>query len=148
MRIALALGAAFVSAAGLYAYNTRGDEEVDPSARFTCTVASITDGDTWRCRETNAVGRQLRVRLSGVNARERDGTCNEGHPCPSAPPEAATAALTRLAAGQVLSCRGVGSTFSRIAAFCRRSDGVDLSCAMLETRTVARWDRHWRGHRC
>lgn len=140
--------ASALAAAGLNAYSVR-PAAADPSANsFTCTVASITDGDTFRCAETEATGRRLRVRLSGVNARERDGSCRSGHPCPAAPPQAATAALTGLAAGQVLSCRRVGFTHGRIAAFCRRADGRDLSCAMLQTATVARWNRHWGGHRC
>jgi len=143
----LALVSALVLASCGQAAADRANSVISANG-FTCTVASITDGDTWRCRETDTAGRQLRVRLSGVNARERDGSCGSGHPCPSAPPEAATAALTRLAAGQVLSCRRVGSTHGRIAAFCRRSDGVDLSCAMVASGTVARWDRHWGRHRC
>src|SRR3546814_5385241 len=46
---------------------------------FACTVASITDGDTFRCSELGDDGRQIRVRLSGVAARERDGSCSPGH---------------------------------------------------------------------
>lgn len=41
-----------------------------------------------------------------------------------------------------------GTTYNRIAAFCRTAAGVDLSCAMLDSGTVARLDRHWNGHRC
>lgn len=123
-------------------------DRVDSADSFTCTVASITDGDTWRCAERGPDGRQIRVRLAGVNAREVDGSCGVGHPCPVASAEDATTALAGLADGQVLTCQANGSTHGRIAAFCRRSDGLDLSCAMLETGTVARWDRHWRGHRC
>jgi endonuclease YncB( thermonuclease family) len=89
-----------------------------------------------------------RVRLAGVNAREIDGTCNNRTPCRTASADDAAAALDRLALGQVLSCIANGRSYNRIAAFCRRSYGVDLSCAMLESNTVARWDRHWRGHRC
>jgi endonuclease YncB( thermonuclease family) len=109
---------------------------------FSCTVASITDGDTFRCTDGT------RVRLSGIDARERDGSCAPGHPCASAPPEQATAALDRLIAGQTLACEPNGRTYNRVAAFCRRSDGVDVSCAMLASGTVAKWDRFWRGHRC
>lgn len=110
--------------------------------RFTCTVASITDGDTLRCTDG------ARVRIAGINAREHDGTCNVGAPCPAASSAEATAALSGLASGQVLSCEANGTTFNRIAAFCRNSAGVDLSCAMIHSGTLARWDRHWRGHRC
>jgi endonuclease YncB( thermonuclease family) len=115
---------------------------------FTCTVVDVTDGDTWRCAEIGADGRQIRVRLSGVAAREHDGTCSPGHPCPDASAEAATEELQRLVGGNRLNCSAVGITYGRVAAFCRRPDGVDLSCALLESGTVARWDRYWGAHRC
>ena len=117
-------------------------------ARFDCTVASVHDGDTFRCEQADAEGKQIRIRLSGVAARETNGSCGRGHPCPEASAEAATAALTELAAGEALTCRSEGRTYNRVAAFCRRADGVDLSCAMLASGTVARWDRYWRDHAC
>lgn len=119
-----------------------GAEPAAVPGGFTCTVASITDGDTLRCTDGK------RVRIAGINAREHDGTCNIGAPCPAASPHEATSALSALASGQVLRCKPNGRTYNRIAAFCRTSGGVDLSCAMLHSGTVARWDRHWRGHRC
>ena len=115
---------------------------------FSCTVASVTDGDTFRCAETGADGRQIRVRLSGVAARERDGSCSPGHPCPAASAEAATAELRRLALSEMLTCRDVGSTYGRVAAFCERPDGVDLSCAMVESGSALKWERYWDGHSC
>lgn len=115
---------------------------------FTCSVASITDGDTFRCEETDEQGRAIRIRLSGVAARETDGTCSPGHPCPDASAEAATAALSHLARGQTLACQKVGETYGRVAAFCKRSDGVDLSCAMVESGTALKWWRYWRFHTC
>lgn len=115
---------------------------------FTCTVASITDGDTLRCREADATGRQIRVRIAGIAARETDGTCQTGHPCPAASAESATAELSRLASGQRLTCQPNGMSYRRIAAFCRNPAGVDLSCAMIASGTAARWDRHMAGHRC
>lgn len=115
---------------------------------FTCTVASVTDGDTFRCQEADISGRQIRVRVSGIAARETDGSCSPGHPCPSATAEAATAALSRLITGQRLSCESAGRTHGRIAAFCRREDGTDISCAMVDSGTALRWDRHWGAHRC
>lgn len=119
----------------------------DPN-NFVCTVAAVTDGDTWRCLERGSDGRQLRVRLAGVNARETDGTCPGSAPCPAASEAEARAVLVPLIAGQVLQCQANGSTYGRRAAFCERSDGVDVSCAMLDSGTVALWPTHWRGHRC
>jgi endonuclease YncB( thermonuclease family) len=115
---------------------------------FDCTVAAVSDGDTFRCRETEADGRQIRVRLSGVAARERDGSCSPGHPCPEASAESAARELSALAEGRRLECRQVGATYGRRAAFCSREDGVDLSCAMVESGTAAVWPRHWGDHRC
>jgi endonuclease YncB( thermonuclease family) len=118
------------------------------SSSFECTVSSVTDGDTFRCAETGGDGRQIRVRVAGVAARERDGTCAPGHPCPSASAEAATNEMERLVAGQVLNCRANGTTYGRIAAFCQRRDGVDVNCAMVASGTALRWERYWNGHRC
>ena len=118
------------------------------SRSFSCTVASVTDGDTFRCAETGLDGRQIRVRLSGVAARERDGSCSTGHPCPDASSEAATAELKRLALGETLTCREEGRTYGRIAAFCSSPAAGDLSCAMVASGTAARWDRYWRDHSC
>jgi endonuclease YncB( thermonuclease family) len=115
---------------------------------FTCTVASVTDGDTFRCSETDADGRQIRIRLSGVSAREADGSCSPGHPCPAVSAEAAAAQLRHLALGQRLACEANGTSYRRVAAFCRTADGTDLSCAMVESGTAERWDRYWNGHRC
>ena len=115
---------------------------------FTCTVEQVTDGDTFRCREENERGGAIRVRLSGVAARESDGSCSPGHPCPSASAEAATAELRRLADGEALTCRPVGETYGRVAAFCRTTQGIDLSCAMVESGTVLKWRRYWGWHIC
>ena len=149
MRFVVALAAALAFTAGCYAYSGGGEADgATAGGTFPCTVASITDGDTFRCVERGSDGKQIRVRLSGVSARERDGSCSPGHPCPAASAEAATAELQRLALGQPLQCRNVGSTYGRIAAFCRRPDGLDLSCAMVASGTAARWDRYWGNHRC
>lgn len=119
------------------------------SGAFRCTVTSITDGDTLRCAEREADGNQIRVRLSGIAARERDGSCSPGHPCPAATPEEAAGTLATIVEGRALECSDEGRTHGRRAAFCRRvSDGLDVSCAMLESGTVERWEEHWRRHRC
>lgn len=109
---------------------------------FSCVVASVHDGDTMRCQDGT------RVRLSGIDAREANGSCAPGHPCADASADAATAALRQLALGQGFVCEDEGATYNRRAGFCRRSDGLDLSCAMLASGTVAKWGRYWKGHRC
>ncbi len=125
---------------------------------FTCTPTHVWDGDgpIW-CAEGP------HVRLSGVAAREMDGTCRRGHPCPEASPTQARDALVRLlggargsnstghviVAGPRLTCRSEGSAGgNRTSAWCRMPSGADLSCAMIRTGTVLRWDRYWKGPAC
>jgi endonuclease YncB( thermonuclease family) len=120
-------------------------EASGPSDTFGCSVASITDGDTFRCHEIGADGKQVRIRLSGVAARERDGSCTEGHPCPTASADEAAQELSRLAMGKQLRCRSMGTTYNRVAAFCSLPDGSDLSCSMVASGTVERWDKYWKG---
>lgn len=128
---------------GVYFYPHAGSAQAEDDS-FACTVAHITDGDTFRCAEADASGKQIRIRLSGVAARERDGSCTVGHPCPAASAEVATAEITRLAMGQQLQCRSVGSTYGRIAAFCTLPSGTDLSCAMVASGVVERWEKYWK----
>jgi hypothetical protein len=48
-----------------------------------------------------------------------------------------------------LTCRSEGrAEGNRTAAWCRLPSGADLSCAMIRTRTVLRWDRYWKGPAC
>jgi endonuclease YncB( thermonuclease family) len=147
MRLTLAFAASLIGIVGwLSLHNSAGAEETEHP--MPCTVFSITDGDTFRCAETGPDGKQIRVRLSGVAARERDDSCTPGHPCPTASAEAATAELSRLAAGKLLTCRPVGQTYGRVAAFCQRQDGLDLSCAMVESGTAEKWHKYWGDHSC
>ena len=125
---------------------------------FTCTPTRVWDGDgpLW-CAEGP------RVRLSGIAAREMDGTCRSNQPCPAATAEAARDALVRLIGtpvgksrerhvlvkGPALTCRSLGNgKGARTAAWCSSSRVGDLSCAMVATGTVLKWHRYWRGHRC
>lgn len=125
---------------------------------FACTPVRVWDGDgpIW-CAEGP------KIRLAGVAAREMDGSCRPGHPCPA---ESATGARDRLVAllggargrspeghvlvrGPTLQCRSTGSAGgSRTAAWCSSPRIGDLSCAMVRTGAVLRWERYWRDHRC
>ncbi|WP_137865103.1 MULTISPECIES: hypothetical protein [unclassified Sphingomonas] len=126
---------------------------------FACTPTHVADGDgpIW-CAEGP------RIRLAGIAARERDGSCRPGHPCPTASADAAMSALVGLLGGSRGRVRFGGARFdharvraptmrclssgngkgARTAAFCQLADGRNLNCAMLATRTVVRWDRYWR----
>jgi endonuclease YncB( thermonuclease family) len=125
---------------------------------FLCTPTAVWDGDgpVW-CEEGP------RLRIAGIAARELDGSCSAGHPCPDATAEQARAALVSLLGGQrgtlssghirvsarAMRCVSTGSAGgNRTGAFCSLPDGRDLSCAMLATRTVARWERYMGGRRC
>lgn len=125
---------------------------------FACTPTHVWDGDgpVW-CAEGP------RLRIAGIAAREIDGTCRNNQPCPQSSAIEARDALVQilggargtastghvLVSGPKLSCRPEGSAGgNRTAAWCRLSNGADLSCAMIRTRTVLRWDRYWKGPAC
>ena len=129
-------------------------QAVPAGETFRCTPTRVWDGDgpIW-CAEGQ------RIRLAGIAAREMDGTCSPGHPCPKASAEAARDGLARLVGrtngrsreghllvrGKPLTCRSAGSAKGkRVAAWCRTGAGVDLSCAMIQAGLAARWDRYWR----
>lgn len=125
---------------------------------FECTPVAVWDGDgpIW-CEEGP------RIRLSGIAAREMDGTCNKGHPCPATDALDARDALVALigdavgvgahghilVSGPTMLCTSDGSAGgNRTAAWCTSPKGGDLSCAMVQAGWAARWDRYWKGHRC
>lgn len=131
---------------------------VTAGATFTCTPTHVWDGDgpIW-CAEGP------KIRLSGIAAREMDGTCRSNQPCPDASAEDARDALVKLVGrpigksahghvlvrGEPLKCRSEGSgAGSRTAAWCVNAEGVDLSCAMASSGVALRWARYWDGHRC
>lgn len=103
--------------------------------RITCRVASVTDGDTLQCLDG------VRIRLHAVAARELDGSCSPGHPCPVASAEAATRELRRLAAGRTLSCSPTGRSYNRITAICWTPSGEEVNCAMVRSGTALLWTR-------
>lgn len=125
---------------------------------FECTPIRVWDGDgpIW-CLEGP------HVRLSGIAAREMNGTCNTNQPCPDANAIEARDTLVRLVGSQTgtspeghvlvmgptLTCRSTGGAGgSRTAAWCSSPVVGDLSCAMVESGTVLPWERYWRDHRC
>ena len=119
-----------------------------PDNEFICTPTAVWDGDgpIW-CREGP------KIRLAGIAARETDGSCRPGHPCPSASADEARSALVgllggekgHLATGHVriehapIRCTAVGTSYDRVVAACELSDGRDLSNEMIESGTVLPW---------
>lgn len=159
MKLALASVAAAVALTSCGpATANQSDNAPQAGSAFTCTPIRVWDGDgpIW-CREGP------RIRLAGIAAREIDGTCRAGHPCPTASAEAAREALARLlgrvtgtapeghllVSGPALACRSDGSAGgNRTAAWCVSPVHGDLSCAMVASGMALRWDRHWGRHRC
>lgn len=125
---------------------------------FACTPTRVWDGDgpIW-CAEGP------RIRVSGIAAREIDGSCRSNQPCPKASAEQSRDALARLIGqprgtspqghvlvrGPTMTCRSVGSGGgNRTAAWCVSPKSGDLSCAMVRSGHALRWDRFWGKHRC
>lgn len=125
---------------------------------FNCTPTAVWDGDgpIW-CAEGP------RIRLAGIAAREMDGTCRPGHPCPASTGRAARDHLVKLLGGSRgalptghvtvrgprLSCVSEGSAGgARTAAWCSAPALGDLSCRMVKSGHALRWDRYWRGRKC
>lgn len=131
---------------------------IAPGGTFACTPTRVWDGDgpIW-CAEGP------RVRLAGIAAREMDGSCRPGHPCPTA---SATASRDRLVSllggargaaesghilvrGPRLTCVSDGSAGgNRTAAWCKVPGGASLNCEMIASGHAAKWHRYWRDHRC
>lgn len=105
-----------------------------PAYDFACDVAYVNDGDTLRCRDGT------RVRLHAIAARETDGSCSPGHPCPAASAAMSRAALTGLA-GHRITCIQTGTSFDRVTAICHNGTGVEINCAMVERGAALIWDR-------
>ena len=103
---------------------------------FSCKVEGVHDGDGPIYCDSG-----LKIRLTAIAARELDGTCTEGHPCPASSAEAATLALTRLVEGQTLTCEATGTTYGRVAAWCWREDGREVNCEMVRSGTALHWVR-------
>lgn len=105
-----------------------------PAYDFACDVAHVNDGDTLRCQDGK------RVRLHAIAARETDGSCSPGHPCPATSAAMSRAALTELA-GRRITCIQTGTSYERVTAICRNASNVEINCAMVERGAALIWDR-------
>nr|WP_254054278.1 hypothetical protein [Sphingorhabdus sp. EL138] len=143
---------------GLIELLLMGSTIVGAGQSFECTPTRVWDGDgpIW-CAEGP------RVRLSGIAAREMDGTCSTGHPCPKASAKEARDALVKLVGkpsgrsreghvlvyGPTLKCRSDGGAGGkRTAAWCVSPISGDLSCAMVKGGWALKWSKYWKTHRC
>lgn len=99
---------------------------------FSGRVTRIVDGDTFWISS-----RDVRIRVWGLDAPE---TSQAGG-------AAATAALTRLTAGQTLQCRQRDiDRYERIVGQCFLPDGRDITAAMIATGTATEYCRFSRNH--
>ena len=91
---------------------------------FDCTPTAVWDGDgpIW-CAEG------AHIRLSGIAAREMDGTCRPGHPCPAAGPIAARDHLVAL-----LGKRSQPWVLALSAQAARRVNDVPMTVVCRDTR--------------
>ena len=119
---------------------------------FLCTPVAVWDGDgPIRCDEGP------RIRLAAIAAREIDGTCRRGHPCPKASGPAARDHLVQLLGGArgrtkeghvlvgggKLRCRSEGADrYGRTVAWCSAPGVGDLSCAQVSAGMALRWRRY------
>ena len=105
-----------------------------------CIVASVTDADTIRCTDRTA------IRIAGINAREKDGSCRRNAPCPPMRHAQAKPIVERLTLRRRLVCQPVGTSYRRVVARCTLPDGRSLSCAVIAAGAAVRWDRYWLGY--
>jgi endonuclease YncB( thermonuclease family) len=82
---------------------------------FSCTVASITDGDTFRCTDGK------KIRIHGIDAPEMD--TQQG--------PASKVALAQILSGKVVVCEQNGTSYDRIVATCLL-DGQDIAALMVQ----------------
>jgi endonuclease YncB( thermonuclease family) len=138
---------------------------------FLAMVAIVPSGETFQCTPTRVwdgdgpiwCSEGARIRLSGIAAREMDGTCRKNHPCPKAGAEDARDALVRLIGkpigrsreghilvkGPTMTCKSEGGAGgNRTSAWCISPVGGDLSCGLVNGGWALRWSRYWKTHQC
>lgn len=118
-----------LAAAAPHAQQWAGDRP-----RFSCRVANVHDGDTFRCTDGT------RIRLAAIDAPEMPGACQPRRACAPGDPLRSKAALERLISGRTVECQPTGTTYNRIAAWCSVG-ATDLSCAMLRGGQAIRLPR-------
>lgn len=142
----LVIGAIVIAAVAFVIVNAVQDitpTEVNTAtgSHFSCTVLSVYDGDgPINCAEVDGEGKQVSVRLRGIEAREPDNSC-QADVCPQMSGQEAKAILTRLAVGQ-LQCESFGPSYNRVDSSCTSPSGVDISCELIRTGAAVRWPEY------
>ena len=118
-----------------------GIETVDTTIgrSFPCTVVKVMDGDgPIICDEQDKAGRQVQVRLRGIEARDGDGNCRIAQGCPEMNWQEARAVLIRIA-GARMNCVSHDAYRDRVDAFCTTPAGVDVNCELVKMGAAVRW---------
>lgn len=96
-----------------------------------CTIALVVDADTIRC------ARGERIRLAGISALERDGSCNSAPDCPTMRHGQAKPIAERLALNRTLKFTVHGRSGKRIVA-----DNRWLRCNLVRSGAAVEWRRY------
>jgi len=153
-----AIASMIVVSAALGLPPAKAVEIVGAGKSFKCTPVAVWDGDgpIW-CAEGP------RIRISGVAAREMDGTCRANQPCPAVGALEARDRLVKLFGGATgklktghITVKGLAMTCIseggaggiRTAAWCKSPVFGDLSCAVVVSGGAVRWSRYWGNHSC
>jgi endonuclease YncB( thermonuclease family) len=118
-----------------------GIQTVDTSTgrAFPCTVVKVMDGDgPVICEEEDQSGRQVQVRLRGIEARDGDGNCRLAQGCPEMNWQEARAVLVRIA-GPRMNCVSHDTYRDRVDSFCSTPSGVDIACELVKMGAAVRW---------
>ncbi len=118
-----------------------GIETVDTATgrSFPCTVVKVMDGDgPVICEEQDRSGRQVQVRLRGIEARDGDGGCRLAQGCPEMNWQEAKAVLIRVA-GARMNCVSHDVYRDRVDSFCSNLSGVRVNCELVRMGAAVRW---------
>lgn len=121
---------------------------VPSGTSFQCDAIRVWDGDG-----PILCAGGVKIRLHNIAAREIDGSCRPGHPCPKASGIAARDHLVKLLGGErgrtsdghiivgaKLTCQSYGwAKGSRTAAECSAPGVGNISAAMVRDGYAARW---------
>lgn len=101
-----------------------------------CVVAAVPDADTIRCADGS------KIRLAGVSALERNGSCNSAPDCPVMPHKLAQPIASLLTLGRTISFRVVGTSYKRLV-----GDNRDVRCQLIASGAVVEWRKYSRQYR-
>lgn len=102
-------------------------------ATILCLVVAVSDADTVRCADGQ------RVRLAGISALERNGSCNSAPACPTMRHEQAQPIAARLTLNRTIAFRIVGKSYNRAV-----GENQALRCALVRSGAAVEWPKYMR----